>query len=226
MLSIDSTSIFAAIRIADSAFPTGGFAFSSGLESSYLDGHVSDEADLLAVVQEQLLFRWQTFDRVFLHRYYASPSAAMAVQLDNIIESMTTVDRLRSGSRRAGAGLLSTFAKLDQAECAAYWEGVLAGSFPGHLTVVQAVGFHGIGLDLRMAETVSAWHLVSGLTGAALRLGIVGHLAIQRVLAALVPVLGSLLDDRLVIDEPISFSTLSEIAAARRMGNSARLFAT
>lgn len=230
--ALDSVTLLSAIRFADSAFPTGGFAFSSGLESSYLDGHVRDEDTLFGVVEEHLMFRWDTFDRVFLGRYFASPTLGTAVGIDEEIERRTSVDRLRAGSRQAGAALLGGFAHLGQGDSARYREGVLAGNYFGHLTIAQAIAFSGAGLNLRLTEIVSAWHLINGLAGAALRLGIVGHLSTQRVIAGVLPTLAALLDTRDSSGalgrhrEVLSFSTLTDIAAARRSGSSARLFAT
>lgn len=225
--ALDSLALLSAIRFADSAFPTGGFAFSSGIEGSFLDGHVHNEATLQSALSEQVMYRWDPFDRVFLGRYFAEPTLARAALIDDEIERRTPVDRLRAGSRRAGAALLGGFAHLGQEQSSAYREGVLAGTHPGHLSIAQAIAFSGAGLSLKLTELVSAWHLITGLTGAALRLGIVGHLSTQRVINAVLPMLATLLEapdsgER----EVMSFSTLTDIAAARRTGSSARMFAT
>jgi urease accessory protein len=229
--TINTVDMLSAIRFADSAFPTGGFAFSSGLEAAFLDGYVGNEAALLRVVEEQLTYRWNSFDRVFLARYFAAPTLDTAACLDAEIDRRTPVERFRVGSRRAGAALLNGFAKLGQVESARYRQGVIEGQRPGHLTIAQGVAFDGARLSLQLTEMVSAWHLISGLTGAALRLGIVGHLSTQRVIVAVLPTLATLLDLGVPVSrsrpgDTLSFSTFTEIAAARRTGLSSRLFAT
>lgn len=202
------------------------------MEASFLDGHVHNEASLLGAIEEQLVYRWDPFDRVFLDRYFLEPTLDVARRLDVEIERRTPVDRLRAGSRRAGAALLGGFAHLGQVESHHYREGVLAGTHFGHLPIAQAISFSAAGLSLRLTEIVTAWHLINGLTGAALRLGIVGHLSAQRVIDAVLPTLASLVESADVRTSDIrqweimSFSTLTDIAAARRTGTSARLFTT
>jgi urease accessory protein len=66
--------------------------------------------------------------------------------------------------------------------------------------------------------------VLSGITGAALRLGIVGHLGAQRVTTALTPLMLGLLG-RQPRRTPAAFTAYADIAAQRR-GDGARLFAS
>ncbi|NIZ92343.1 urease accessory protein UreF [Kineosporiaceae bacterium B12] len=171
------------LALADSSFPTGGFAFSSGLEAARAAGHVLDEHGVGVFLAEQLRHRWHTFDRVLLRRYAADPGPRQALALDALVERSSVVDVLRRGSRQAGLALLGTFDALGSAPAAALREAVLAGRSPGHLVAAQAVCLLGRGLDLAQVETVTCWNVVSQTASAALRLGLVGHLGAQRVVA-------------------------------------------
>ncbi|MDT5324386.1 MAG: urease accessory protein [Mycobacterium sp.] len=51
----DLVQLLDAIRFGDRAFPSGGFAFSSGLEGSHRDGLVKDEGDVTTFSAEQLV---------------------------------------------------------------------------------------------------------------------------------------------------------------------------
>jgi urease accessory protein len=217
----DLGQLLAAIRFGDSAFPTGGFAFSSGLEGSHRDGMVRDEADVTAFVAEQLEGNWHRRDRVLLRRAWADPDPSA---VDAFAEAVTTMSVLREASRRAGAATLATFAAVIDPGVADYRGRVLAGAAPGHLAVAQAVCFRAAGLTLDTAEAVSAWQVVSGITGAALRLGIYGHLGAQRVVTAVNPLQLELLQ-RQPPTEPAAFTAYADIAAQRH-DDGVRLFAS
>jgi urease accessory protein len=217
----DHGQLLAAIRFGDSAFPSGGFAFSSGLEGSHRDGMVEDEGDITDFVAEQLEGNWHRRDRVLLRRAWAEPDPSAA---DNFAEALTTMSVLREASRRAGAATLTTFAAVIAPGLSNYRSRVLAGAAPGHLPVAQAVCFRAAGLTLETAEAVAVWQVVSGITGAAMRLGICGHLGAQRVVTTVNPLLLDLLQ-RQPPTEPAAFTAYADIAAQRH-NDGVRLFAS
>ncbi|CAN5711525.1 urease accessory UreF family protein [soil metagenome] len=221
----DLGQLLAAIRFADSAFPTGGFAFSSGLEGSHRDGLVKDEGDVAAYAAEQLTGRWHQCDRVLFRQAWAQRDP---ITVDALAEAVGTMSVLREASRRAGAATLATFAAIGDAgresEVADYRTRVLGGTAPGHLPVAQAICLRAAGLTLETAETVTAWQVLSGITGAALRLGICGHLGAQRIVTELQPVLLDVLRCEPPA-APAPFTAYADIAAQRR-GDGVRLFAS
>ncbi|MFC8180705.1 urease accessory protein UreF [Rhodococcus sp. NPDC057297] len=211
--------LLAVLRFGDSAFPSGGFAFSSGLEGAVRDGFVTGEADVSAFAAEAVTGRWHTMDRVLLRSAWQDPEHA-----DRLGEASSALSTLREASRRSGAALLSTFAALGASDAVAYRAAVLSGSAPGHLPVAQAVCYRGHGLTVTAAEAISGWQVLSGIASAALRLGVTGHLGSQRIMQDVEGVLGSIL--ALVPDaEPSSFTAFADIAAQRR-GDGIRLFAS
>ncbi|KAA0090322.1 urease accessory protein UreF [Mycolicibacterium sp. P1-18] len=217
---MSSTQLVAAIRFADSAFPSGGFAFSSGLEGAHRDGLVVDEGDVAAFVAEQLDGRWHRGDRVILRRAWAAADPADA---DRLAEASATMSVLREASRRAGAATLATFAAFTDG-IAGYRARVLSGEVPGHLPVAQALCLRASGLTRGTAEAVTAWQVVAGVTGAALRLGICGHLGAQRTHADLAPRLVEVLGCE-PPSFPAPFTAFADIAAQRRTPG-VRLFAS
>ncbi|MCP2627120.1 urease accessory protein UreF [Mycolicibacterium smegmatis] len=218
----DPAQLFAAMRFGDSAFPSGGFAFSSGLEGAHRDGLVHDERDVAVFTAEQLFGRWHRGDRVLLRMAWTRDDPG---DVDALAEAVTTMSVLREASRRAGAATLSTFAAITTADhLTRYRTRVLAGDALGHLPIAQALSFRAAGLTLPTAEAVAAWQVVSGITSAALRLGICGHLGAQRILGDLTaPMLDVL--DREPPAVPATFTAYADIAAQRR-GDGVRLFAS
>jgi urease accessory protein len=150
------------------------------------------------------------------------------VAADELAETVGTMSVLREASRRAGAAALTTFAAIIDGETATavadYRTRVLTGTAPGHLPVAQAICLRAAGLTLETAETVAAWQVLSGTTGAAVRLGICGHLGAQRILTAMTPVLLDVLRWAPPA-EPCPFTTYADSAAQRR-GDGVRLFAS
>jgi urease accessory protein len=217
----DFEQMLAAVRFADSGFPSGGFAFSSGLEGSHRDGLVCDVSDVTAFAAEQLDARWHRCDRVLLRRAWldVDPTA-----VDLLAEAVATMSVLRAASRRAGAATLATFAAILDRGVEDYRRRVLTGLAPGHLPIAQAVCFRAAGLTLQTAEAVAAWQVLSGITGAAVRLGVIGHLGAQHALTTLTPLLLDVLA-REPATTPASFTAYADIAAQRR-GDGARLFAS
>jgi urease accessory protein len=223
----DVVALLTALQFADSAFPSGGFAFSWGLEGLEADGLVDDASGVAEIAEEQLTYRWNTMDRILLRRAYAATDVAALAAVDLQAEAATLSAQMRTGSRRAGRALLGTSARLGHAAARAYREATHADERLGHLAVAQGVVFKAAGLALPLAEMLSAWAVVSGLAGAAVRLGMIGHVEAQQTATSLRPVLARLLAG----DPPsgarlASFTPLTDIAVARGASRHMRMFAT
>lgn len=225
----DAAELLAVLQHGDSFFPSGAISFSWGLETLHVDDVVTTAETLSRFVRGQIEQRWACCDRpalVWAHRAGDDLDAVAAV--DGELEALALPAELRSGSRRAGAALLGVHARLGGGRAAAYRERVLDGGAErqtvGHLAVVQGLALGAAGLTEDGAAAVSAHALATGLVGAGLRLGIVGHLDAQRILAGLRPTLARLLETpppaRLS-----SFSPQADIAMMRHERQSPRLFA-
>lgn len=218
---IAADGLLMALRLSDSAFPVGGFAFSSGLEGAVDDGVVGSEADVVAFIADQLTGRWHTGDRVLLRQAWF---AGDPVVIDHLTEATTFGDAVRHASVRAGGAMLTTYAALGNRAAIHYRELVERREALGHLPVVQAICLRESGLSHSAAEAVAGWQLANGMASAALRLGIVGHLAAQRVLVSSTELLAELLETTRP-RRPSGFSWFAEIAA-QRTHHHARLFAS
>src|SRR5258706_11419303 len=146
--------------------------------------------------------------------------------LDDLAEAMTLATELRQGSRRAGASLLKVHAGLGTCGADEYRERIAERKARGHLPVVQGLLWNATGLSEEACRAVSAHTLCTGIVGAALRLGMIGHLDAQKILLQVRPVLVELL--RLPageIEALCAYAPHAEIAAMRHEVQDSRLFA-
>ena len=219
-----------ALQQADTAFPSGSFAFSNGLEGLIADNPAFDEAALARTIAAALRFRWAGTDRVALilaHR--AGPAIERLAAIDAAVEAASLSEPMRVGSRRNGASLLASHARLGTPGAASLRAAVRAGALIGHLPTVQGALWPGLGLDERTAASVSGYLFASGLTSAAVRLGAIGAIEAQRTLGGALPIIAELLEEP--VPEPTGaveltgFTPLIEIAAMRQAQAELRLFA-
>ena len=223
----DDAALLTALQYGDSFFPSGGSAFSWGLEALCNDRQVVSPDTVRRFLEGQLRHRWATCDRPFLvaaHRAAADLEAVAA--LDHLLEAMTLPRELRTGAARAGAALLGIHERLGTPGAAAYRARVRAGEAPGHLPVVQGLLLAGVGLDEKVASTMSAHALSVGIVSAALRLSVITHVDAQRILAGVRGGLAELLAEP-TADVAVAgvYTPAIDAAAMRHETQSARLFA-
>lgn len=226
-----------ALQHADTAFPSGGFAFSQGLEAwaglpaagaaPSPGGRVQPER-LARFIAQQLRQRWRSADRVAValaHRAAGDPAGLAAV--DDEVEAVTLNGRFRDGSRRNGAALLATHDRLGTPGATAWRREVMAGRGHGHLAPVQGLVWAGLGLPETVALAMSGYVFLTGLTGAAVRLNLIGALGAQRLLRDLLPEVEAAAAGAVPADAAMTaFTPLTEIAIMQGGQDGARLFSS
>ena len=224
---MDNRSFLTALQHADSFFPSGGASFSWGLEALCADGLIRTADEVSLFVAGQHRHRWGSGDRPVLAAVHAAGDDLDVVSaLDHLQEAMSLAGELRQGSRRAGAALLGVHARLETRNAAHYHAWVLADRAPGHLAAVQGLVWRGVGLDLDAALAVAAHGFCVGLIGAALRLGLIGHVEGQRLLAALRGVIAELAATPLPsLDQISTFAPACDVAVMHHETQTRRLFA-
>ncbi|MDT3379745.1 urease accessory UreF family protein [Labrys neptuniae] len=226
MSTLDPSPLLVALQHADSQFPSGGFAFSQGLEASALLKETLGGWDLADFILTQLGHRWAGADRVALIRAHRCGSELAGVaELDREVEASTFVDGLRAGSRRNGMALLTTHACIGTPKASDYRALVREGSACGHLAVMQGLLWRSVGLDETAAASIGGYQAAASLATAAIRLGLIGAIEAQAILTAALPVIAGICREPVADDEPIrSFNPLTEIAVSFHRGGGQRLF--
>jgi urease accessory protein len=214
-----------AMQHADSAFPSGGFAFSNGIEGLAALGPRLDRARLAAVVDSTIRHRWACADRVALVHAYRANDLDDVAAIDAAVEAATIAEPLRTGSKRNGGALLTAHVRLATPCAAAFRALIDAGYAHGHLAVVQGLVWRNLAISEPHAVAMSGYTTASGLVAAAVRLGQIGAIAAQAVLG------DALRSVEEVAGEPIpaaaeiaSFTPWLDVACARQAHAQVRLF--
>ncbi len=219
--------LLATLQNADSFFPGGGIAFSWGLETLIADRELQRPDELGPFLAAQLQQRWAVCDRpALVEAVRHAGDLPRLGAIDRELEALTLAEELREGSKRAGASLLSVHERIGTPGAAEYRSAIRAGTALGHLPVVQGALWHGAGIDEAGAQAASAHTFCVALLGAALRLGVIGHLQGQQILLGLRDVIARLIAAPVpAVDEMYTCTPAAEIAAMRHEVQSSRLFA-
>lgn len=222
------TGLLLALQHGDGQFPSGGFAFSGGLETLYSDGRVSSPDSVSDFVIGQLKHRWGPGDRVALvHAYRAASDFNRVVALDREYHALCLAHSLRVGSCRNGRAFLGTHARLGTADTVEYQRLIAQGQAHGHLPVIQGFVWKQAGLSEAEAAAAAAHVFCMGFLSAAVRLGRLGHIQAQRIRTNIAGAVTGILSRRVPDEEPMrGFSPAADIAAMRHDEAHVRLFAS
>ena len=207
------------LQLADSSFPSGAYTLSHGLETLVADGLVADADGLAGLIRVQLLAKLARSDLVALLAAHAAaspdpvggPDAAASdtaapgagvpdtaapdadariVAVDRRLRASKLAADERRGSERVGRRLATEVVRLvPGARLEAFLAAVEAGSTPGNSAVAFGLAGAAFGIDRRRTALAAASAQVTGLVAAAVRLGLIGHAAGQRLIAGAAPLI-------------------------------------
>jgi urease accessory protein len=161
------------LQLADSAFPTGGFAHSGGLEAASQSG----EVDLPRFAREAI---WQAaYGALPLVRAAFEAPAGLA-QLDARADAFLASHVANRASRTQGRAFASTCARIFPGQVS-----FPAGGLKLHLAPLWGVVSRALELALEDSQRLYLWITARGVLSAAVRLGLVGTLEAQTLLASL-----------------------------------------
>ena len=179
------------------------------------------------MLQDREQHRWVTSDRVAValaHR--AGDDFDKLAEIDQAVEAATLAEPLRNGSKRYGNALLAEHVRLGTQGATELRSQIEAGNAHGHLPIVQGFVWRARGMNEANAILVSGYSTASGLIAAAVRLGRIGAVEAQAVLAALLPAIADLSAPVPPGAEIESFMPWVDAAASRQARAHLRLFAS
>ena len=230
---ISSTSAFLRLlQVTDSSFPTGGYAFSHGLEGLHAMGLVTTGADVRQVTRAHVeeTLAWQDLPAVSHAHCHASAGDLDAlIEIDHLLSALRPVPAFRKASTRMGRRTLEATAPLFPSPFAERVLGTIRdGLTPGHHAIAFGVAAQAAGIEAPGAVTAFAAAAVNGYVAAAVRLGAIGQTSAQGIIAGLGPILAEAIVAAPGI-EPCDFGgslPLLDIAGMRQPALPARMFAS
>jgi urease accessory protein len=222
----DGRTLLTMLQHGDSFFPSGAVSFSWGIEALGADGKIIRAGDVERFVAHQLSGRWATSDRPVLAAAHAAGRDLQEVlAADRLMEASSLAHEQRAGSKRMGAALLNIHARLETPGALDYQKRARTGVAPGHVAAVQGMLWQALGIDVNDACRIAAHGLTVGLLGAALRLGIIGHIDSQAILGRLHPVIEDILSaPPVALHEMHAYAPAADIAMMRHETQESRLF--
>ena len=172
------------LQLADSAFPTGGFAHSAGLEAAAQAGEIEGLRDVRRFTRDAI---WQAGWGALPLVRGAFTDPASLPDLDARADAFLANHVANRASRTQGRAFLSTAARV-------FPERILplqarAAGLKLHLSPVWGAAVSALGLGLLDAQRVLLWTTARNVLSAAVRLGLLGTHEAQALLAELSPLL-------------------------------------
>jgi len=164
-------------QLADSAFPTGSFAHSSGLEAAWQSGEVPDLGALRQFVFDALEQSGRT---VLPLLNVAHRDRARLRELDAIADLFLTNPVANRASRAQGRAFSSTCARVWPSPAVSAVDAAVREG-PGHAGPVMGAMLAALDVPAESARLLCLYGAARGVLAAAVRLGIAGSYDAQRL---------------------------------------------
>ncbi|MBW4437842.1 MAG: hypothetical protein KME04_11945 [Pleurocapsa minor GSE-CHR-MK-17-07R] len=218
------------LQWTDSAFPTGAFAHSGGLETYTQANIVRAPDDLAALIAVRLEAAAST-DMLIVQTVMGAVHAddwALIAHCDALCSASKIARESREASEKIGRRMLASVLNVLEDARLRRYQAMLAPSGPcaGHHAVVHGLACAASGIEARAGLLAFAYALVANQTAASLKVMAIGQTQAQAVLGAAGPAMQAAADAALAhsLDEFGSFTPGLDIRAMQHEGLFQRLF--
>ena len=221
----------ALMQLSDSAFPSGSFTLSHGLESLVYSGQIKTADDFQEFLRLLLYNKIGTSDLVALlhaHRASVNNDLVEIYRADLRLFASTTIAQTREAQRKSGRALLMVAQSIWQDT---QLETLATDTAAGTIQCLHPVIFAVLGRTVLLSEsdTVLAFvhSFITSLALAAIRLGVIGHIQAQVVINAIAFDIEPIINNasNMTLDDMRSCTPAIDIAQMRHKHLNQRQFA-
>lgn len=180
----NSPGLLALMQLADSSLPTGGYAFSGGLESAARIGLLRDGDGLRRYFLNYLeQFAWG--DLPYLNACWEFEAAEGLQETVEELDALLAVPETNRASATQGRGWLSILQTLyPESGIGALAAWFAESGMPTHFLICAGAGLRRAGWSCGQVRRLCYYLAARDQTSAAVRLGLIGPMEGQRLLAA------------------------------------------
>lgn len=221
----------ALMQLSDSFFPSGSYTLSHGLESLISSGQVRSSTDFRQFLRILLHYKISSSDLVALVYAYRASQAENITEIqhaDRYLFAQTVIQTARSAQQKSGLALLMVARTTwSDAQLETLHDLVQTDEIYCLHPIVFAVVSRAANLSQSDAVFAFLHSFVTGLSGAAIRLGAIGHIQAQVILKQISSDLESAAErvDRSNLDEICSCTPAIDIAQMQHQRLPFKLFA-
>lgn len=217
------------MHLADTAFPTGGFAFSQGLESMGKSGHLRSEKDF----REYLISQLKTvseFELPFINSSYALEDdfdQGTLTEMTEEWEALNTVESIRKASGILGENWFSLIKSAYAPEGIEELEQRFrANSLSMYFQIILPLLLRRIGIDRNTIQRLALHMALRDQFSVAIRLGLIGPIRAQALYVLVAPECESLRIQYadVTYDQAVRSQPMIEMAQANHQYMYSKLF--
>ena len=226
---MNTLSLLKGLRFVDSFFPSGGYAFSSGLEAAVQGGAVRNAEELSRYVVELLTTGIGEREAVaagLAHDASVSGSLEIAFKADRELEAMKLGRESRTASRQMGRQMIRLAASQQGRHSLIedYRASIEAERTPGHLAVSFGLTLAAAGWSKEDTIAAFLYQTATGFVSAAMKLLPIGQREGQRLLGNWIEVIERVSHNAAHQRVLQSWSPVQDIYAMRHSRLESRLF--
>jgi urease accessory protein len=226
---MNTPSLLEGLRFVDTFFPSGGYAFSSGLEAAVQHGAVKNSEQFARYIEDLLrggMSRREALATKRANVAGAEGTIAPAFEVDRELDATKLSRESRMASRQMGRQVIRVAADQVKAKpiLSEYRDAVESDRAPGHLAVTFGLTLGVCGWSSEETAAAFLYQTAVGFVSAAMRLSPLGQHEGQRILGEWLPLIERISREVNVDDVMSSWSPIQDIYSMRHGSLEWRLF--
>jgi len=226
---MNTPSLLEGLRFVDTFFPSGGYAFSSGLEAAVQGGAVKNSDQFARYVEDLLrggMSRREALATKIANAAGSTGKASAALEIDRRLDATKLSRESRMASRQMGRQVIRVAADQIKAKSilSEYRDEVESDQAPGHLAVTFGLTLGACGWSPEETAAAFLYQTAVGFVSAAMRLSPIGQHEGQRILGEWLPVIERISREVDSDAELSSWSPIQDIYSMRHGALEWRLF--